>query len=45
MPYGQCIFQAGFRAEYRYTASHILGSQNNTDLSTLSLMFTAGVRY
>ena len=45
MPYGQCIFQAGFRAEYRYTGSHILESQNNTDLSTLGLMFSTGVRY
>ena len=45
MPYGQCILQAGFRAEYRYTGSNILESQNNTDLSTLGLMFSTGVRY
>jgi hypothetical protein len=45
MPYGQCIFQAGCRAEYRYTGSNILQSQNNSDLSTLGFMFSAGVRY
>jgi hypothetical protein len=45
IPYGHCLFQAGFRAEYRYTWSDILQPQNNTDLSTLSLMFSTGVRF
>ena len=45
MPYGQCIFQAGVRAEYRYTWSNILQSQNDTNLSTLNILLSAGVRF
>jgi hypothetical protein len=45
MPYGMCILQAGLRAEYRYTWSNILGAQNDTNMSTLGAMVTAGVRY
>ncbi|MBI3409982.1 MAG: hypothetical protein HY040_16705 [Planctomycetes bacterium] len=38
-----CIFQAGFRVEYGYTWSDILG--HSTDLQDLNLLFSFGVRY
>ena len=45
IPYGHCIFQAGFRVEYSYTWSDILQAHNDTDLMALNLLFTTGVRY
>ncbi len=45
MPYGHCILQAGVRLEYSYTWSTILQSQNDTNLMSLNLMFTTGVRF
>jgi hypothetical protein len=44
-PCGACIYQAGFRAEWDYTASEILQSQNNGDVQDVNLMLTFGVRF
>jgi hypothetical protein len=44
-PCGACIYQAGFRAEWDYTFSDILQSQNNGDVLDVNLMLTLGVRF
>ena len=45
MPYGTCFFNAGVRAEWSYTWTDLLQSQNNTDVQEVSLMLTLGVRF
>ena len=45
IPYGHCLFQVGVRAEYNYMWSDIIQSQNNTDIMSLNLMLTGGVRF
>ena len=45
VPCGCCIMQFGGRAEYGYIWSDVLQSQNNTDLHSISLMLTAGLRF
>jgi hypothetical protein len=44
-PCGACIYQAGFRAEWDYTFSEILQSQNNADVQDVNLMLHFGVRF
>jgi len=44
-PCGACIYQAGFRAEWSYTASEILQGQNNADVQDVLLMLNFGVRF
>jgi hypothetical protein len=45
VPCGGCIFQFGARTEWRYTWSDILEHQNEADVTDISLLFTAGIRY
>lgn len=45
VPCGCCIFQAGVRVEYGYTWMDILQQHNDTDLSDVNLLFSAGVRF
>ncbi|MBY0232996.1 MAG: hypothetical protein K2W96_27255 [Gemmataceae bacterium] len=45
IPCGCCIVQFGARGEYGYVWSDVLQSRNNTDLQTVSIMMTAGLRY
>jgi len=43
MPWGCCIFLAGFRAEWSYTWSDIL--QQTSDLQDINLLINLGVRF
>jgi hypothetical protein len=43
IPWRQCIFQTGVRLEWAYTWSDIL--QQTSDVSDISVFFTAGVRW
>jgi hypothetical protein len=45
MPWGCYLWHAGVRAEWSYTFSHILQSQNDGDVQDLNLMLTVGVRF
>src|SRR5262249_15259775 len=42
-PCGACIYQAGIRVEYSFTASEILQDQNDADVHDIMLMFILGV--
>jgi hypothetical protein len=42
---GSCIFQFGVRAEYNYTWSDILQRQNDTDIQSLNVLLTGGLRF
>jgi hypothetical protein len=45
IPCGCYLFFAGVRAEWGYTFSDILQSQNDADVMDVNLMLTAGVRF
>jgi hypothetical protein len=45
IPCCSVVFIAGFRAEWAYTGSDILQTQNNADLFEVDLLLTAGVRF
>ncbi len=45
VPFGQCLFQAGIRAEYGYTWSNILQTQNNANLQEITVQLSAGLRF
>jgi hypothetical protein len=45
IPCGCYLFVAGVRAEWGYTFSDILQSQNDSDVMDINLMLTAGVRF
>jgi hypothetical protein len=44
IPCGCCIFQAGFRVEWDYTATNLLQG-NPADLYDVNLLFTVGTRF
>jgi hypothetical protein len=45
IPYQCIIYSFGMRLQYDYLFTHILQSQNATDLQTFDLLFTAGLRF
>lgn len=45
IPCAACIYQAGFRAEWNYSATGILQEQNNADVQDVFLLFNLGVRF
>jgi hypothetical protein len=44
-PCGCCTYYTGLRAEYSYTFSNILQSQNNADVQGMTILATLGVRF
>jgi len=45
IPWGCCIYQVGFRAEWGYTWSDIMQRQNDSDIMDVNLLVTFGVRF
>jgi hypothetical protein len=45
LPWGACIYQIGFRAEWSFTFSEILQDQNDADVHDILLMLNLGVRF
>jgi hypothetical protein len=45
VPCGSCVWIAGARAEYSYTWTGILQSQNNADIGDIGLLMNFGVRF
>jgi hypothetical protein len=45
IPWGCCIFLAGFRAEWDYSWSDILQTQNNGDMQDIIVLGNIGVRF
>ncbi|MGL4553289.1 MAG: hypothetical protein ACRC33_19155 [Gemmataceae bacterium] len=44
-PLGSCMFHAGARVEYGYLFNDLLQRQNDTDVQTVNVLLTAGLRF
>jgi hypothetical protein len=45
IPFGKVNLIAGLRLEWDYMWSDILQSQNNSDLSNISLLYNGGIQF